>query len=209
MTNNFLDEHALVAISTFNSYFSIENMEKLFYWAHQNYSYFNIFFMDGASKFNLMAIGYDEQKAIRKTRSHDNNLKNKIIKSLSSIDPSFEYSQNRIILLSDLSCNKIYIDLYNIVQKKFDEDINFQRDCFEATKMMLSTKTPEVTQEALDLAVQYLLAELPLWFNTPDILDVNSSSLVYKDFSVPWQRICYDHKFLSPNQKITIKSVSV
>lgn len=202
-----LGEHALVAISTFNSYFSIENMEKLFFWTHQNFLNFNVFFMDGASIFNLMAMGYDEQKAFKKTKNHDNNLKNRIIKSLTNINFDFEESKNKIVILSDISQNQRYIDIYNSCVNFFEENNSFKKDCLDITRTMLANKMSKISEDALNLAVKYLLAELPLWFNTPYILNINSSTFIYKDLSFSWQKICYHYNLLSSNQEIMIKSI--
>ena len=184
-----LGEHALVAISTFNSYFSVENMEKLFFWTHQNYADFNVFVMDGASKFNLMAMGYDDQKASKKTRKQDNNMKNKVFKSLTCIGFSLEESEKKLLLLSKISKKKEYAEVYKNCIKFFEENNFFREDCLNATRALLSSKIQNVTDDNLYLAVKYLFLELPVWLNTPYILKVNSSTFIYKDLSSFWQKI--------------------
>lgn len=61
--------YALIAVSPFNSYFSINNMKKLFNWADINFIDFNVFMMDEVSVYNLMAIGYDKKKLYKKQKS--------------------------------------------------------------------------------------------------------------------------------------------
>ena len=60
----------------------------------------------------------------------------------------------------------------------------------------------EVTETSINLSVQYLLAELPVWLNLPYLLDVPSAVLVYKDLSDHWKRICYQYGLLSSDQAI-------
>lgn len=205
--SSHLGDHALIGVSTFNSYFSVENMEKLFLWAHKNFTHFNVFFMDGASIFNLMAVGYHEQEALRKTKKHDRNIENKIIKSLVNIGFDMETSKEKIVLLSTLSKNKKYSDLHEKYVNLFEENILFRNDCLNATNEMLSSKVQEISNDSLYLAVKYLLAELPLWFEAPFILNLNSSTFIYKDLSYFWKKICYDYNLLSSTQKILVKSV--
>ena len=199
--------HALIAVSTFNSYFSIKNMKSLFSWAYENFNDFNVFIMDEVSIFNLMALGYDEEQALKKTKKHDRNLKNKVIKSLTNIGFILEESNKKIILLSHLSESDKYIEAYKRYVHIFENNPSFRNDCLGATKSMLSEKIQNVNDEAIYLSVKYLLAELPLWFEIPYILDLPSSVLVYKDLSFFWKRICYNYNLLSPQQEVLIKCV--
>jgi tRNA-dependent cyclodipeptide synthase len=200
-------DHALIAVSTFNSYFSVKNMEILFRWSSENFNDFNIFIMDEVSFFNLMALGYDEKKAFDKTKKHDRNLINKVIKSLTNIGLDLESSKKKILLLSQLSKNDCYIEAYNRYVHIFETNVSFRNDCLGATKSMLSEKMEDLNDKVIQLSVKYLLAELPIWFEIPYILGLPSSVLVYKNLSFFWKRICYNYNFLSPQQEIMIKCV--
>jgi tRNA-dependent cyclodipeptide synthase len=200
-------EHALVAVSAFNSYFSVNNMEILFDWACKNFNYFNIFIMDEVSIFNLMALGYDKETALKKTKKHDRNLKNKVIKSLVKIGFTLDESREKILLLSQISKNNQYIKAYERYLKIFEANESFRNDCLGATKSMLSEKMKNVSEEAVRLSVNYLLAELPFWFEIPYILNISSSVLVYKDLSFYWERICCNYNLISSHQEILIKRV--
>jgi len=198
-------EHALIGVSPCNSYFSISNMEFLFSWARENFHNFNVFIMDGASIFNFMAMGYDEKRALKKTRKNDKNLQNKVITSLTNIGFSLVDARKKILLLSELSkCDK-YIEVYNRYVHIFETNAIFREDCLGATKLMLSEKMEDVTDEAIHLSMKYLLAELPLWLETPNVLNIQSSAVIYQVLSFFWGRICYNHSFLSPKQELIIK----
>ncbi|MGN6670646.1 MAG: tRNA-dependent cyclodipeptide synthase, partial [Candidatus Nucleicultricaceae bacterium] len=77
--------HALIGVSPFNGYFTASNIEKTLIWAHSNFKSFGVFTMDKASKYNLIAMGYSEDEAIKKTKKQDQHLKNKIMRGLESI----------------------------------------------------------------------------------------------------------------------------
>ncbi len=200
-------EHGLIAVSNFNSYFSVKNMEILFSWGCENFNDFNVFIMDKVSIFNLKALGYDEKQASKRTKKHDRNLKNKVIKSLINIGFNLDESRKKILLLSELSKSDKYIEAYERYVQIFETNTSFRNDCLGATKSMLSEKIHSVNDEAIYMSVKYVLAELPIWFEIHHILGLPSSVLVYKDLSFFWKRICYNYNFLSPQQEIFIKCV--
>lgn len=92
------NDHALICVSPFNGYFTTSNIEDLLRWAHFNFKEYSIFTMDKASKYNLMAVGYTEIEAIKKTRKQDQHLKNKIIRCLEKIGLSLEESEKKYYL---------------------------------------------------------------------------------------------------------------
>jgi cyclo(L-tyrosyl-L-tyrosyl) synthase len=200
-------EHALVAVSPCNSYFSIKNMEALFNWTHENFHDFNVFITDGASVFNFIALGYDKKLALKKTKKNDSGLKCKVIRSLTNIGFSTDDSRKKILFLSHLSKTDRYIKMYNYYMHIFQSNTSFRNDCLGATKTMLLERMEDVSDDAANLAVKYLLAELPLWLDSPSVLGIESSSIIYKELSFFWERICYHHKLLAPKQEICIKCV--
>lgn len=200
-------EHGLIGVSPFNGYFSVHNMEILFDWAKDNFHTFDVFTMDKASKYNLMAMGYEEHQAIKKTKKQDQHLYNKIIRCLTSVGFSEEESKRKVLLISHLYNNKRYLETFKKCKDLFDTNSFFRNDCLNASKYMLAGKTELLTDEFTNLAVNYLLEELPIWFNTPYILGLSSSVFVYKDLSLFWHNICYNYGLISPNQKIFIKNL--
>ncbi len=163
-------------------------MKILFSWADENFNDFNVYIMDQVSIFNLIALGYNEEQALKKTKKHDRNLINKVVKS----GPA-----NKIILHSDLSQTPRYIEAYERYVHIFENNPNFRNDCLGI-----------LSEKGRNVSVKYLLAELPLWFEIPYLLNISSSVLVYKDLSIFWKRICYDYNLLSPQQEIFIKCVN-
>jgi cyclo(L-tyrosyl-L-tyrosyl) synthase len=200
-------DHALIAISPFNSYFSVKNITRLLQWAAETFHQFNLFIMDGASKFNLMALGYDEEKAIKKTNKQDKKLKNKVIKSCMALGMTEKDAHEKIILLSQLSQAQRYSESYKRYKNIFETHGSFRNDCLGATRLMLEHRMETVSDEAVNMAVEYLLAELPLWFDIPYLLDLPSSVLVYKDLSPLWRKIYYHYNLVSPQQELLIKNV--
>lgn len=201
-------EHFLIVVSPFNGYFTSKNMEILFKWAKNNCSSFDVFTMDKASKYNLIAMGYDEEQAIRKTLKQDKNLYNKIITCLKNIGFSEEEAERKILLISHLNNNKSYLRIYKKCLNLFETNTDFRNDCLTISKGFLETKVEEVSDSAINIAVNYILEELPVWFDTPSILGISSSVLVYKDFSFYWRSICSNYGLVSNKQRILIKNIN-
>lgn len=176
-------EHILIGISPFNSYYSEQKITQLIYWGKLNFKQFHLFVPNTLPYFNFLAMGYLPNKAHNKTNRQWNYLKNKIQKALVNNGFSMQHFSEKIITISDhLSKNPIYNQLHQACLKKYDEDSFFKKTCLNVSKIVLSNYTDLITdQKNLEIAVQYLLAELPLYLNTPDILMVPSSLFVYHE----------------------------
>jgi cyclo(L-tyrosyl-L-tyrosyl) synthase len=202
------NNHALIGVSPFNGYFTTSNIEKTLIWAHSNFKSFEVFTMDKASKYNLIAMGYSENEAIKKTTKQDQHLKNKIIRGLESIGFCKDESKKKILLISNLCGDDKYIEVYEHCKYLFRSNSSFRDDCLNASKQILLDKTDHITDELLDVSVQYLLEELPVWINTPYILNVPFSVFVYKDLSTHWYNIFNKYGLVSDNQKILVNCLS-
>src|SRR3990167_5816384 len=83
-------EHALLGMSPFNSYFSEENICRLIQCGKRNFSSFNIFIPDTLPVYTFLALGYENSKAINKTKRQIAYLKNKIFRGLANVGYSRE-----------------------------------------------------------------------------------------------------------------------
>jgi cyclo(L-tyrosyl-L-tyrosyl) synthase len=189
-----LKEHALIGISPFNSYYNEENLKQLFSWGMVNFKEIIICIPDGASTYTLQAIGYSKNEADKKTRKHDKNLKNKAIRALMANNLSETEARNKIVLFSILKDNQKYIEFYEIYRKLYNNDLSFKEGCLSASERVLASKgaVGTVSKESLDVAAEYLLEELPVYLNTPEILNVNSSLFVYKSLPFNFLRAIYN-----------------
>jgi cyclo(L-tyrosyl-L-tyrosyl) synthase len=191
-----LKEHALFGISPFNSYYTEDNLKKLFSWGLSNFKEISVCIPDGASTYTLQALGYPKDKADRKTKRHDNNLRNKAIKALVANNLSEYEAKSKMLFFSDLAQNnKKYMEFCKLYEQMYENDKNFREGCLLTSKYVLSTKDNSacVDETVLNLAIKYFLAELPLYLNTTDILNVNSSLFVYKDLPTDFVNKIYNN----------------
>lgn len=164
---------ALVGISPFNSYFSTERIRSIIEHCEQGGRSVALFVPDDVTHYTLQARGYTEDVALRKTRRQIRYLRNKIDQAVQGRDVP-------VIGCEALAGNATYRERYAALQARFESDAQFRSDCLDTTGWVLSTQTGHpVKPDAALMGVNYLLAELPLFFNAPDILDRAKAVFVY------------------------------
>ena len=171
--------HACLGISPFNGYFTTERIRDLAAWALKRFEAVHLYVPDGPTAVTLQALGYPPARAAAKARAQCRYLRNKMVRALDDLGLA---EPERLILDSAaLSDNTRYTDLLGRVHTLFDSDPVFQRACLEATRWVLDGRlTPDqMTEARLRTAVPYLLAELPLFTHTPDIVGRSASVFCY------------------------------
>lgn len=173
-------EHVFLGVSPFNSYFSEEMIEYWIQWAHNTFSSFNIFIPDTLPVYTFLALGYDELKAKNKAKKQAAYLKNKVTRALLKCQ-FIDIDINKLIIdMEYLEKNPAYIELREKCYTLYDENPEFQSECDQCTGWVLnghSIKDPHLSNT--NIAVQYILNEMPLFMNTPSILNVTSSLFSY------------------------------
>jgi cyclo(L-tyrosyl-L-tyrosyl) synthase len=161
---------------------------------------------DGISIYTLQGMGYSQEKAKKKTKLHDNNLKNKAIRALVANNISEAEANNMIVFCSDLINNERYLKFHDTYKNLYENDEDFRKGCLATSKIVLASKgfQGNINDEAVKLAVKYFIAELPIYLNTSEILNVPSSLYVYKDQPVDFLSNIYNNspfsKLISSNQ---------
>lgn len=164
---------ALLGISPFNSYFSTERIRELIAFCAQDGRSVALFVPDNVTRYTLQARGYSEQEALHKTRRQIRYLRNKM-------DAAMQPLKLPVLDGATLAGNAAYRDHHAAMQARFEADADFRRACLDTTRWVLSAKEGEpVTPAAAMLGVQYLLAELPLFFNAPEILATPKVVFIY------------------------------
>lgn len=172
-------EHVLLGISPFNSYFSEENIFNLIKWASDNFSRFHVFIPDTLPMYTFLALGYTKEKSIKKAKRQAAYLKNKVNRVFKKMGYSDEFALHLLIDMAFLERNPIYINLKNLCYRLYEKNVIFRDQCNLSTEWVL--KGHHAHMDSLDpqLAVHYILHEMPLFCDTPSILDTSSSIFVY------------------------------
>ncbi|MGW8437922.1 tRNA-dependent cyclodipeptide synthase [Nocardiopsis sp. NPDC055879] len=176
--------HACLGISPFNGYFTRERIRDLAGWALKRFSAVHLYMPDGPTAATLEALGYPPDRAASKARAQCRYLRNKMLRALEDLgvpDPE------RLILDSAaLADNTRYQKLLGEVHSLFNGDPGFRHACLDATRWVLESRIAldQMTEARLRTAVPYLLAELPLFSHTPDIIGKAASVFCYH--RPPW-----------------------
>ena len=175
-------DHAVIGISPFNSYFSEEKIAALIAWAKANFNAFHIYVPDGPSRFTLEAIGYKEARARKKARRQARWLFNKIRRGLAAAECDPDAFDDLVLCSASLDENHVYRQLLRDVDTFCSDDPGFHQGCKASSQWVLSghvAHPDEITPHMLEHAVLYFKAELPLFMNSPRLVDVRSSVFVY------------------------------
>lgn len=201
-------EHVLLGISACVGYYTIENIVSLLKWAMNNFKSYSVL-LSGKKPLcaNFEALG--KKRSGYKASQYANNIFNKVKKSFALIDQGIDITK-KIVIIENFLEDKKYLEVYNSVIEKYHNDILFKKNCREATEMVLKGNSSFVTELMIDTAVNYLLWELPFYVNSPKILSVSSSLIVYhkniKFFTNLYKK--REENFISNNQGHVIIDVS-
>lgn len=201
-------EHfALIGISPFNSYFSVEKILEICEWVHNKYDDFAIFIPDEISKYTFEALGYTKEKLNRKTKKQDNYTINKVNRALSVFYDKYKIEKEiEIFTISRLKQNKSYKDLYIIFSQMFLNNKIFRKNCLNVTEWILSNNDNNISVDDFqkNIAVQYFLFELPIMTYAIDILKLDSCDFVYHNIPSFLKFLYINAELVSPKQRFLI-----
>ena len=197
-------EHVLLGISPFNSYFSEEMIGHWIQWAERSFASFNIFLPDTLPIHTFMALGYSQEKAQSKARRQAAYLKNKVIRALSNRRLTDINPKDLIIDMGFLEKNEAYNLLKDNCYRLYNKNPNFKKECDQCTEWVLNGHTTNALHSVnRNIAVQYILDEMPLFMDTPSILNTTSSLFSYHQTPQFMNYLYTNHiqnKFIALNQ---------
>lgn len=170
-------EHICFGISPYNSLFSTNYIENLITWGQENFKHISLFVPDDPIIYTLMAMGYSEEKSIKKAKKQNNYLINKVNRALekTGLEENVHILQN----WKKLIANERFQFEYKEATKYFDINEDFRAACFEASKWVLQGKVEEMDDACLKMAVKYFLAEIPMFAASNYILGHKNTVFCY------------------------------
>lgn len=184
-----LHEHALIGISPFNSRFSSDYVNALIDWATAHFDAIDVLLPSEEEAARLLvAAGSTHSKAQKKTRRE-------IGRHLKILEPIIERHRTwnrpiRIFQFSDMKDNQAYQKERARVETAFETDQSFREACLEMSRQAVGGRvkgtggnTGAIDEEQVNLALPYIFAEIPFYVNTPALLSLKHSVLIYHR---PW-----------------------
>lgn len=190
--------HAVIGISPFNSYFTESRIRHLAQWGLTTFASIHIFVPDEPSSYTLEALGYSPIKAARKARRQANYLHNKIRRALDGLVQSHDEIDD--ILLNWARLNGISAYRHKLAEctEQFHLDAQFRDGCLQSSRWVLANHTENdgaISDDALQIAANYLLTELPLFVDSVGILGQSASVFCYHQCP-PFLQQLYEGRFV-------------
>ncbi|MGW5121275.1 tRNA-dependent cyclodipeptide synthase [Streptomyces noursei] len=173
-------EHALIGISAGNSYFSQKNVTMLLQWAGQHFERTDVVYVDTHIDDMLMADGRSAQEAEKSVKRTLKDLRRRLRRSLESVGDHSE--RIRVRSLSELQETPEYRAARESTDRAFREDGEFATVCEEMVRAVVMNRPGDgvgISEEHLRAGLNYVLAEAPLFADSPGVFSVPSSVLCY------------------------------
>ncbi|MEU7043491.1 tRNA-dependent cyclodipeptide synthase [Streptomyces varsoviensis] len=183
-------DHALIGVSTNNSYFSAERLTALVHWAQEHFRAVDIICADLHIDTVLTAEGGAPESVGRRARRRVTDVRRRIRKAVQAASP--DGPRPVAHLLSEFQDNAAYQRLRAEIDRALREDAEFAEACREMIRRHLigggehSAAGPAGSGAAngaesaqMRAGLKYLGSELPFFVDTPSILGVPSSASCY------------------------------
>lgn len=179
--------HAVFGVSPFNGHFTEPRLRNLFRWGCQRFDRIHVFVPDEPAAFTLEALGYAPARARHKARRQANYLHNKIHRALEAVGSPIGNGRFELLNWERLQQNLRYRDALERCRRMFADEPEFREACLDSARWALHGRAgrEDVSEPALHRAVEYFLVEVPLFANSPEILDEPASVFCYHQ-SIPF-----------------------
>ncbi|OON71440.1 tRNA-dependent cyclodipeptide synthase [Streptomyces tsukubensis] len=191
--------HALIGLSPWNGRYSRRYIEALVTWAHSRFPRIDVFTPGYEAAHTLVAAGFPVGEAVHRARRANTQLRNPALRALRNAGVT--EPQTHVHTWTQLHARPAYTGARHRVQRAYASDPVVRRACRDtAREAVRGAGQREPDESAIDLAVSYALAELPLVTEGPDIFGVPSSAFLYhRDMALIRPLISGESKSLVPH----------
>ncbi|WP_246843277.1 tRNA-dependent cyclodipeptide synthase [Allokutzneria sp. NRRL B-24872] len=172
-------EHALLGISSFNSYYTDERVDQLLSWAFCEFSRVNVLLPGAEASWIPSMRGADPGRAKKRARQEVARLRRRVQRTLE--DLGVDDPDAVTFTWTEVADNAHYDRLLEQAWAGYQDNEEFREACEAISTRVLQTNfgsaNPDPwTRESL---IGYLFAELPFLVDTPRILGVPNSVFCY------------------------------
>lgn len=166
----------VVGISINNSYFKMENLERLIAWAAARAKSVYIMIPDEPSVSTLRAFGRTKEDAERVARSKSNALENKCL----DIIRRSGVSSVTIVRWNDISPNEEYQNALKAIRRAYVYDLSFREAVHSTTYAVLKNAgIADPGSVAIETGAEFLLQELAFIARANLVLKEGKTAYVY------------------------------
>ncbi|MCX6755776.1 MAG: tRNA-dependent cyclodipeptide synthase [Candidatus Nomurabacteria bacterium] len=171
------DTALIIGVSINNSYFKDENLIRLISWASKRSNSVYIMIPDEPAVHTMMALGYTEKEAERKSKKKSNALENKCNQIIESLDVA---TSVRVLRWKNFNSNIYYTEALFDLRNAYQSDENFMNAVRTTTiEVLLSNGVLAPSGEAVEIGIQFLLKELAFISHADRIFEKEKMAYVY------------------------------
>jgi len=182
-------DHVLLGVSPFNTQFNESYLTRLFIWAGTTFDRFTVVLPgERETALTLEAAGTPAVKAARKARRELNRITRLIHAALEAAQVA--HNGDTLIRLSDFAADPAYRGMVEAAEATYRDNPIFRAACQEMSALVVrgrqrvtGAEGDALTIEQIEMATRYVFAEIPIFLNTPALLNLPSSVLAYHR---PW-----------------------
>ena len=170
--------HVVMGVSPNNSYFRVPRLTELLGWLCGTFARVDVVIPDSALVHTHLALGYGPDRARKKARDETSVLRSRVQRAWKAAGGLGKGHQ--VHLMSTLLGRPAYQRLLGQVRETLATGGELRATCLAMSRQVLSARLRETpTQAQLELAVDYLVAELPFFLDSAAIFGTTSSLCFY------------------------------
>ena len=171
-------DHAVIGVSPGNSYFSATRLHDLALWGLARFDRVDFVYTDLFVAEMHEADGYAPVQARQKAVKNLRGVRAKVSSACAQADPKGDRLSWHP--MSAFQGNTAYREIHGHLQRQLTADSDFRGVCEALVTTFLASKASEAASEQQrSVCLDYVLAEAPLFLDTPAILGVPSSLNCY------------------------------
>ncbi|MEV6581218.1 tRNA-dependent cyclodipeptide synthase [Streptomyces sp. NPDC051582] len=176
-------DHVLLGLSPMNGYYKPRTVETLVAWASDGFKKVDVVLPGYEAAHTLVAAGFDAPEAVRHARRSVHRLRNAALRALERC--GIEHPEHHVNVWTQLHNRSPYLAALQQARTAYDRDPVVRRACRQVTAAAIhharggGTRQAPPSEEQVDLAVGYVLAEVPLVTSSPAIFAADTSVFVY------------------------------
>lgn len=192
-------DHALIAISLFNSYYKLQKVTDLIAWGSRTFSRYHVLIFDMPHSYTLLAKGHGPAEAVHRARKEGKKLRNRVNRIIESHGNA--EAVGLVLDWADLSRNDRYLALCIEAEAAFHSDPQFRDACIGLTEKILPMipGADAAIGPIRMLAVRYVLQEIPFLIDTAGIVGQRNSVLCYHRYEDFHEKIFTGKFKIRPN----------
>ncbi|MFE7116152.1 tRNA-dependent cyclodipeptide synthase [Streptomyces sp. NPDC057654] len=171
-------EHALIGVSPFNGHYKPKVVEALVEGALESFEKVDVLTPGYEAAYTLTAGGMTPPEAAHRVRKATKQLLNPARRAL--LRAGVTEPDRHLHTWTQLANRPAYTRLRHQVRKAYETDPAVRTACRAVTRdAVAAVSEGEPDEQQIDIGVDYPMAEMPLFIDTPSVFGVDSSVFVY------------------------------